>query len=295
MGQIFGGLVAYGIDRGARIHGSAIAPWKTVFMVNGFITLGMGILFLWIIPDSQLNARWLSERDRVLAVARVRSNQQGIGEFCCTQLRKAKEKESEVLMIRVKRKQALEEISSHRSTERPHDMGLCLLFSRCVSGYPTHPLRKDQRKRLTDQPLSLFDSDIPNGGMSNFFSQLIVSFGYTPSESLLYGTPGGAVEVVALIVCGYLGDKYGQRILWSMVGLGVGILGFVLIVALPLDMKLGRLIGFYLTLAVPCPFVALLSLISSNIAGYTKKTTVAACYLVAYCVGNIIGESLTPS
>jgi hypothetical protein len=96
--------------------------------------------------------------------------------------------------------------------------------------------------------------------------------------------------VVALIVCGYLGGKYGQRILWSMAGLSVGILGFILIVALPLDMRLGRLIGFYLTLAVPCPFVALLSLISSNIAGYTKKTTVAALYLIAYCVGNIIGE-----
>ena len=118
-----------------------------------------------------------------------------------------------------------------------------------------------------------------------------MSFGYTPSQSLLYGTPGGAVEVVALLVCGYLGDRYGQRILWSMAGLSVGILGFILIVALPLDIKTGRLIGFYLTLAVPCPFVALLSLISSNIAGYTKKTTVAALYLIAYCVGNIIGES----
>lgn len=37
------------------------------------------------------------------------------------------------------------------------------------------------------------------------------------------------------------------------------------------------------------PFVAFLSLISSNVAGYTKKTTVAAVYLVGYCVGNIIG------
>lgn len=46
------------------------------------------------------------------------------------------------------------------------------------------------------------------GGISNFFSQLIVGFGYTPEESLLYGTPGGAVEIVALIVCGWAGDKY---------------------------------------------------------------------------------------
>lgn len=30
-------------------------------------------------PDNQLNARWLKPQDRVLAVERVRINQQGIG------------------------------------------------------------------------------------------------------------------------------------------------------------------------------------------------------------------------
>jgi len=132
-------------------------------------------------------------------------------------------------------------------------------------------------------------ADIPNGGISNFFSQLIVSFGYTPDQSLLYGTPGGVVEVVSLIVCGYLGDRFGNRILISMSGLLIAILGMLLIVCLPLTNDSGRLAGYYLTQASPTPFVALLSLISTNVAGYTKKTTVAALYLIAYCAGNIIG------
>jgi ACS family allantoate permease-like MFS transporter len=51
-------------------------------------------------------------------------------------------------------------------------------------------------------------TDLLIGGLSNFFSQLIVGFGYTPEESLLYGTPGGAVEVVALISLGWAGDRY---------------------------------------------------------------------------------------
>jgi hypothetical protein len=75
-----------------------------------------------------------------------------------------------------------------------------------------------------------------------------------------------------------------------MVGLCVALLGVILIVALPLHSG-GRLAGYYMTQASPTPFVALLSLISSNIAGYTKKTTIAAMYLIAYCVGNIIGLS----
>ena len=39
----------------------------------------MGLVFLWVVPDSQLNARWLKREDRILAIARVRVNQQGIG------------------------------------------------------------------------------------------------------------------------------------------------------------------------------------------------------------------------
>ena len=75
-----------------------------------------------------------------------------------------------------------------------------------------------------------------------------------------------------------------------MMGLTLALVGMILIVALPLSNNAGRLAGYYLTQASPTPFVALLSLISSNVAGYTKKTTIAACYLIAYCVGNIIGK-----
>lgn len=120
----------------------------------------------------------------------------------------------------------------------------------------------------------------------------IVSFGYTNEQSLLYGTPGGLVEVVALLVSGYLGDRLGNRILVSCVGLCVALLGMILIVALPLSNNGGRLAGYYMTQASPTPFVALLSLIATNVAGYTKKTTVAALYLIAYCAGNIIGKIL---
>lgn len=100
---------------------------------------------------------------------------------------------------------------------------------------------------------------------------------------MLYGTPGGAVEVVALIVSGIVGDRLERRMLVSTVGITIALLGIILIVALPLSNSSGRLAGYYMTQASPTPFVAILSLISTNVAGYTKKSTVAAMYLVAYC------------
>lgn len=77
--QIFGGFVAYGIAVGARKHGAILAPWKIVFLVTGCLTAFLGIVFWFFMPDNQLNARWLKKKDRILAIERVRINQQGIG------------------------------------------------------------------------------------------------------------------------------------------------------------------------------------------------------------------------
>ena len=99
------------------------------------------------------------------------------------------------------------------------------------------------------------------------------------------------MEVIALVASGLTGDWLGQRLLVSMWGLLTAIVGMILIVALPLSNNVGRLLGYYMTQASPTPFVALLSLVSSNVAGYTKKTTFAAVYLIGYCTGNIIGNS----
>ena len=88
---------------------------------------------------------------------------------------------------------------------------------------------------------------------------------------------------------GYFGDRFGQRLLISSFGLLIAIVGMILIVALPLTNNGGRLAGYYMTNVSVVPFVALLSLIASNVAGHTKKTTVAALFLIAYCTGNIIG------
>lgn len=43
------------------------------------MTMAMGVLFWFVVPDNQLNARFLNERDRALAVLRIRKNEQGVG------------------------------------------------------------------------------------------------------------------------------------------------------------------------------------------------------------------------
>lgn len=231
------GVVAYGIAVGVQEHGAALHAWRIIFLVTGLLTACVGVIFFFIVPDNQLNARWLNQHDRLLAVERIRKNQQGVGN---------------------------KHWNAYQFKEALTDpLSWALFFYALVA-------------------------DIPNGGISNFFSIIITGIGYTPLQSLLYGTPGGAVEIVTILAWGIATRYYGNRLLLSSVFMVLALLGAILLVALPRENHGGRLGGYYLTQASPVPFVALLSLISTNVAGYTKKTTVAAMYLIAYCTGNII-------
>jgi len=89
--QIFGGVVAYGIAKGTEAHPAAIEGWKIVFLLTGLLTAVIGVIFFFTVPDNQLNARWLSKEDRILAIERIRVNQQGVGNkhFKWYQLREA--------------------------------------------------------------------------------------------------------------------------------------------------------------------------------------------------------------
>ena len=145
--QIYGGLIAYGIAVGAREHGALLEPWKIVFLATGLFTAAVGVLFFFIVPDSQLNAWFLNKNDRRLAVERIRSNEQGVGN---------------------------KHWKFYQFKEALLDPLTWMLFFYSLV------------------------ADIPNGGITNFFSQLIASFGYSDEQSLLYGTPGGAVEVVTI-------------------------------------------------------------------------------------------------
>jgi MFS transporter, ACS family, allantoate permease len=69
----------------------AIKSWQLLFLVIGLFTAAMGVVFLYWMPDNQLNARFLTKEERIMAVERIRINQQGVGNkhFKWYQLREA--------------------------------------------------------------------------------------------------------------------------------------------------------------------------------------------------------------
>jgi hypothetical protein len=67
------------------------------------------------------------------------------------------------------------------------------------------------------------------------------------------------------------------------------IIGAGLLVGLPDSNKWGRLVALWLCYFQGLGFSISLTMVSSNIAGYTKKQLTGAVLFTGYCVGNIIG------
>ena len=74
---VLGSLVAYGVAQGTSGRNLAIAGWKILFLVWGLITIVTGIIFLLVMPDSPLKARFLESSEGRLVIERTRHNQQG--------------------------------------------------------------------------------------------------------------------------------------------------------------------------------------------------------------------------
>lgn len=79
LSQILGSALAYGFAKTDLRGGFAIPGHKVLFIFLGAVTMAVGVLLGALLPDSPLNARFLNEEERVVAVERIRSNNQGIG------------------------------------------------------------------------------------------------------------------------------------------------------------------------------------------------------------------------
>lgn len=115
-------------------------------------------------------------------------------------------------------------------------------------------------------------------------------FGFDTLGSQYLQIPGGAIQFLALIGGGWVCSKWPNvRCITMIVANLVCILGAALLVALPESMKWGRLVGLWLCYCQGLGFSMSLTIVSSNVAGSTKKQLTSAILFTGYCVGNILG------
>lgn len=138
--------------------------------------------------------------------------------------------------------------------------------------------------------LYTFCVNIANGGLTAFGSLVIQGFGYKGLNALLIQMPTGAAQlgfvILSSALCSWLPN---MRTATMIVLTLISLTGMALMYALDTSNQAGRMAGFCLSLAFAANMPLGLSLVTSNVRGFTKRAVVNACVLVMYCVGNIVG------
>lgn len=136
-----------------------------------------------------------------------------------------------------------------------------------------------------------------NGAVSGFGPLIVSTFGYTSLEAILLQFPLGGVCLVAILLCGWLSSRLRDaRLALLVLNCFPVMAGCAMIWRSEWTHRAATPVAGYSIIGT---FGAVVSLVitvgMANVAGATKKSTVAAAIFVAYCVGNIVGPQLVKS
>ncbi|GAM43986.1 hypothetical protein TCE0_060r19239 [Talaromyces pinophilus] len=131
---------------------------------------------------------------------------------------------------------------------------------------------------------------LPGGGMAAFGSIILKSFGYSVFQTQLLTMSQGAFLLLFVIFTVVVSMTFKNARCVSIALLNVvSLAGALMIKLLPESHTVGRLGGLWLISAYASAFPTILSLVSSNITGHTKKSTVNGMLFIGFCVGYIVG------
>lgn len=71
----FGGLLASGILKIDSI--GSLTRWRMIFLVEGIVTVGLGLIAYPLLTDRPAKAKWLTEEEKALAEQRIASENIG--------------------------------------------------------------------------------------------------------------------------------------------------------------------------------------------------------------------------
>jgi MFS family permease len=232
---MFGGLIGYAVGHIT----TGLPKWMYVFLIFGACSLAAGVWSLWVLPDSPSTARFLNERERIVAVERVAVNRQGVKNH---------------------------HFKVNQLWQTLYDPKTWILFVMAVG------------------------AQVPNSAITSFTSLIIMGFGVGTLGTQYLQIPGGGIQFAAILLGGIICSKWPNlRCPTMIVANTICIAGAAMLVGVPSNHKWARLVGLWLCYFQGLGFSMSLTMISSNIAGYTKKQLTGAILFTGYCVGNIIG------
>ncbi|KAJ5683269.1 hypothetical protein N7462_006434 [Penicillium macrosclerotiorum] len=75
MASVPAGILFYAI---AHIDVDGMFPYQWMFIIFGILTVLIGVSLWWLLPDTPANCKWLDERERKIAIQRLKDNRTGV-------------------------------------------------------------------------------------------------------------------------------------------------------------------------------------------------------------------------
>ncbi|KAK4890247.1 hypothetical protein LTR27_011008 [Elasticomyces elasticus] len=137
-------------------------------------------------------------------------------------------------------------------------------------------------------------TQIPSAGLVLLNSILVKSLGFDTKTTLLLSMPGGLVNIIANFGFGLMADRTHKRLLACIIATLVSIFGAALFIGLgnvsPLHARIGQLVGYFLMSGTSSTaWFLVISLMSSNVLGHTKKTSSNAIVFTAQGLAYFVG------
>ncbi|KAI8065470.1 major facilitator superfamily domain-containing protein [Gongronella butleri] len=129
--------------------------------------------------------------------------------------------------------------------------------------------------------------NMQNGALSTYSSLITSSFGFSSLNAILLTIPNGVVDIIYIILAIAFNQKYGYTLPIACVTLAWSTLGLILLITIPVAKV--KLLGLYMTWSYAAGFVMLLTSLTNNVAGYTKKIFYSSVLVTFYTVGNFLG------
>lgn len=145
--------------------------------------------------------------------------------------------------------------------------------------------------------LGVFCHNMTNSLQTTFTGIIIKGFGYSTYDAVLLMIPQAIVMAVTMIVSSvFLSSKWGQgKRLFTIIVLylpGIVSTSMLYSIAVTPHTKAALLFAVYFLGCVASPAGIMYSLLSSNIAGYSKKVLTGAMFFGSYCVSNIVSPQV---
>ncbi|KAI8096838.1 major facilitator superfamily domain-containing protein [Halteromyces radiatus] len=135
--------------------------------------------------------------------------------------------------------------------------------------------------------LAAFCNNLSNSGLVVFSTPFVATLGFTSLNSILLQIPSAAISVLFVLLAVVINRKSKNMSLPTIVCGGIAMIGCILLACLPHTSI--KLLGYYLAWGFNGSYVMLLTIVSNNVSGYSKKIWYNASVMVAYTVGAFVG------